>query len=93
MDFDCARNGWLHFYAVATAEPGLRANGHRPVTYRPDDRGLRCVTGQREFFYEGGLFFSQHVKHSYTLFFYPPLHTHNIAPIPIPERGCRDRRS
>jgi len=56
---------------VATAEPGLRANDHRPVTYRPDDRGLRCVTGQGEFLDEGGLFFSQHVKHSYTLIFLP----------------------
>ena len=56
---------------MVTAEPGLIANDHRSVTYRPDDRGLRCVTGQGEFLDEGGLFFSQHVKHSYTSLFLP----------------------
>ena len=56
---------------MATAEPGLIANDHRSVTYRPENRGLRCVTGQGEFLDEGVLFFSQHVKHSYTLLFLP----------------------
>ena len=56
---------------MATAKPGLIANDHRFVTYRPGDRGLRYVTGQGEFLDEGGLFFSQHVKHSYTLLFLP----------------------